>query len=134
MKSQTVVVSVALLALCCLLVPRGGVSAGRIFSRPQTKGEKQARDELRDESQDDPESEQGLAVDPHPLGGSNKDRGGTEEAAQAGEWRKILLLTIKIQMRYTYTTPKLFNSFQRDMEEQTNSRQKHTTDPQPQQT
>lgn len=74
MISQTVVVSVALLALCCLLFPRGGESAGGIVS-------------LRDESLDDPENEQELAVDPHPLGSSNKDKRDTEEAAQAGEWK-----------------------------------------------
>ncbi|XP_070759742.1 inactive carboxypeptidase-like protein X2 [Enoplosus armatus] len=83
MKSQTVVVSVALLALCCLLIPRGGESAGGIVSLRQTEGERQTGDQLRDESRDDPENEQGLAVDPHPLGSSNKDKRNTEEAAQA---------------------------------------------------
>ncbi|XP_049906199.1 inactive carboxypeptidase-like protein X2 [Epinephelus moara] len=83
MKSQTVVVSVALLALCCLLIPREGESAGGIVALRQTEEEKQAGDQLRDESLDDPESEQGLAVDPHPLGSSNKDKRDTEEAARA---------------------------------------------------
>ncbi len=90
MKSQTVVVSVALLALCCLLSPRGGESAGGISLR-QTEAERQAGDQLRDESRDDPESEQGLAVDPHPLGSSSEDKRDTEEAARAGEWRTFLL-------------------------------------------
>ncbi len=89
MKSQAVVVSVALLALCCLLIPKGGESAGGIVSLRQTEEEKQAGDQLRDESLDDPESEQGLALDPHPLGSSNKHKRDTEEAAQGGEWRKL---------------------------------------------
>ncbi|XP_054466244.1 inactive carboxypeptidase-like protein X2 [Anoplopoma fimbria] len=84
MKSHTVVVSVALLALCCLLIPRGGESAGGIVSLRQTAGEKQAEDQLREESLDDPESEQGLTVDPNPLGSSNKDKRDTEEAARVG--------------------------------------------------
>lgn len=87
MKSQTVVVSAALLALCCLMIPRGGESAGGIISLRQAEGEKQAEDQLRDESLDDPESEQGLTVDP--LGSSNKDKRDTEEAARVGEWRKF---------------------------------------------
>ncbi|XP_071338522.1 inactive carboxypeptidase-like protein X2 [Trachinotus anak] len=84
MKSQTVVVSVALLALCCLLIPRGGESAGGIVSLRQPEEEKQAGDQLRDESLDDPESEQGLAEDPHPLRSSSKAKRDTEEAAQTG--------------------------------------------------
>lgn len=90
MKSQTVVVSVALLALSCLLlIPRGGESAGGIVSLQQSEGERQAGDLLRDESQDDPESEQGLVVDSHTLGSSSKAKRDTEEAAQAGEWRQM---------------------------------------------
>ncbi|KAM9359839.1 adipocyte enhancer-binding protein 1 [Symphorus nematophorus] len=85
MKSQSVVVSVALLALCCLLIPRGGESAGGIVSLRQAEEERQAGDQLREESLDDPESEQGLAVEvPHPLGSSKKDKRDTEEAAQEG--------------------------------------------------
>ncbi|XP_037633285.1 inactive carboxypeptidase-like protein X2 isoform X1 [Sebastes umbrosus] len=84
MKSQTVVVSVGLLALCCLLIPRGGESAGGIISLQQTEGDKKAGDQLRDDSQDDPESEQGLAVDPHPLENSTKDKRDTVEAERAG--------------------------------------------------
>lgn len=86
MKSQTVVVSVALLALCCLLIPRGGESAGGIVSLRQPEGDKQAGNELRDESLDDPESEQGFTG--NLLRSSNKDKRHTEEAAQAGEWKK----------------------------------------------
>lgn len=88
MKNQTVVVSVALLALCCLLIPRGGESAGGIVSLRQPEGEKQAGDQLQNESLDDPESEQGVAEDPHPLASSSKVKRDTEKAAQAGKWRK----------------------------------------------
>ncbi|XP_062272813.1 inactive carboxypeptidase-like protein X2 isoform X1 [Scomber scombrus] len=84
MKSQTVVMSVALLALCCLLlIPRGGESAGGIVSLRQSEGERQAGDLLGDESLDNPESEQGLVVDPHPLENSSKAKRDTEEAARA---------------------------------------------------
>lgn len=90
MKSQTVVMSVGLLGLCCLLlIPTGGESAGGIVSLRQSEGERQAGDLLRDESLDDPESEQGLVVDPHPLGSSSKAKRDTEKAAQAGEWRHM---------------------------------------------
>lgn len=90
MKSQTVVMSVALLALCCLLlIPRGGESAGGIVSLRQSEGERQAGDLLEDESLDNPESEQGLVVDPHPLESSSKAKRDTEEAPQAGEWRRL---------------------------------------------
>ncbi|MED6280579.1 hypothetical protein CHARACLAT_012158 [Characodon lateralis] len=81
MKSHTVTVSVALLALCCLLIPRGGRSAGGIVSLLQ---EKQTGDQLRDKSLEDPESEQDLAVDPHPLRGSLKAKRETEGTSQAG--------------------------------------------------
>ncbi|XP_022075502.2 inactive carboxypeptidase-like protein X2 [Acanthochromis polyacanthus] len=82
MRSQTV--TVALLALsCCLLIPRGGESAGGIVSLHQSEEERQAVDQLRDESLDDPESEQGLSEDPHPLGHSTQVKRDTE-AAQAG--------------------------------------------------
>lgn len=94
MRSQTVVVSVALLALCCLLIPRGGESAGGIAALQHPEGERRAGDhQPQDESLDDPESERGLAGDPQPVGGSNRDKRDTEEeaAAQAGEWRKIQL-------------------------------------------
>ncbi|KAK5871190.1 hypothetical protein PBY51_004083 [Eleginops maclovinus] len=87
MRSQTVVVSVALLALCCLLIPRGGESAGGIVSLRQAEAEKQAGDQLRDEPLDDPDSDQGLAGDLHQLGRSNKEKRDTEEAAQAGIMR-----------------------------------------------
>ncbi|CAJ1067981.1 inactive carboxypeptidase-like protein X2 [Xyrichtys novacula] len=85
MKSQAVVVSVALLALCCLLIPKGGESAGGIVSLREAEGKRQAGGQPRDQSPDDPESEQhGLAVDPHPLEGGKKHRRDTEKAAQTG--------------------------------------------------
>lgn len=77
MKTQTVTVSVALLALCCLLIPKGGESAGGIVSLKQAEGEKHARDQLQDESLDDP---QGLAGDS--LGSSL--RSGREVAEETG--------------------------------------------------
>lgn len=79
MKSQAVLVSVALLALCCLLIPRGGESAGGIVSLSK------AGAQLQDESLDDPESEQGLAEEPQRS--STRHKRGAEEAEQAGEWR-----------------------------------------------
>ncbi|XP_015242875.1 PREDICTED: inactive carboxypeptidase-like protein X2 isoform X1 [Cyprinodon variegatus] len=81
MKSHTVTASVALLALCCLLIPRGGRSAGGIVSLLQ---EKQSEDQLGDKSLDDPESEQELAADPHPLRSSIKAKRETEGTPQAG--------------------------------------------------
>ncbi|XP_008300253.1 inactive carboxypeptidase-like protein X2 [Stegastes partitus] len=84
MRSQTMTVTVALLALCCcLLIPRGGESAGGIVSLQQSEEERQAGHQLRDESLDDPESEQGLLVDPQPLGSSTQVKRDTE-AVQAG--------------------------------------------------
>ncbi|KAM7391591.1 hypothetical protein PAMP_022271 [Pampus punctatissimus] len=89
MKSQTVVVSVALLALCCLLlIPREGESTGGIVSLQQSEEERQTGDLLQEESLDDPESEQGLIVDPHPLGSSSKAKRDTEEASQADRIRR----------------------------------------------
>lgn len=85
MKSHTVVVSVALLALCCLWIPRGGESAGGIVSLQQTEGKRQAGDNLQNEFLDDPDNEQGLAEDPHPLRHSNKAKRDTDEAAKTGE-------------------------------------------------
>ncbi|XP_040050817.2 adipocyte enhancer-binding protein 1 [Gasterosteus aculeatus] len=85
MKSQTVVVSVALLALCCLQIPRGGHSAGGIASLQLSGGEKQAEDQR---SLDDPESEQGLTGDPHPLGSSIQDKRDTEEVPALGRVRR----------------------------------------------
>lgn len=89
MKSQTVAVSVALLALCCLLIPREGESAGGIVSLQLSEGERQAGDRLQDESLDDPESEQGVAVDPHPLGSSIEAKRDTDSAAEAGKSRSF---------------------------------------------
>ncbi|XP_074526302.1 adipocyte enhancer-binding protein 1 [Halichoeres trimaculatus] len=84
MKSQTVVVSVALLALGCLLILRGAESAGGIVSTRETEGKRQAEGQPHDESLDDPESEQrGLAVGPHPLGRSRRNRRYTGRAAEA---------------------------------------------------
>uniref|UniRef100_A0A1A7WTV2 AE binding protein 1 n=1 Tax=Iconisemion striatum TaxID=60296 RepID=A0A1A7WTV2_9TELE len=84
MKSHAVTVSVALLALCCLLFPRGGRSAGGIVSLLQFEEEKRLEDEVRDRSQDDPESEQELGVDLLPLRSSIRAKRDTEGAAQAG--------------------------------------------------
>lgn len=83
MKSQAVTVSVALLALCCLLIPRRGESAGGIVSLRQAEGERQAGDQLRDESLDDTESEGGLVADPLPQESNIKTKRHTE-AKQAG--------------------------------------------------
>ncbi|PWA19765.1 hypothetical protein CCH79_00006926 [Gambusia affinis] len=81
MKSHTVTVSVALLALCCLLIPRGGRSAGGISSLLQ---EKQTQDQLQDESLDDLENEQELTGDPHPLGSNFKAKREAEGTSQEG--------------------------------------------------
>ncbi|XP_039875392.1 inactive carboxypeptidase-like protein X2 [Simochromis diagramma] len=76
MKSQAVTASAALLALCCLLmIPRGGESAGGIVSL------RQAGDQLRDESPDDPEREQGLVADLLPEEGGIK----TKREAEANQ-------------------------------------------------
>lgn len=90
MKSHIMTVSVALLAFCCLLIPQGGKCAGGIVSLQQSDGEK-APDQLQGESLDDPESEQELAVDPHPLRNIIKARRDTG-AAQPGKWRKVYFL------------------------------------------
>ncbi|KAM8887323.1 uncharacterized protein aebp1b [Spinachia spinachia] len=87
MKSETVV-SVALLALCCLLIPRGGHSAGGIVSLRLTGGAKQAEDQQPDKSLDDPESARGLTGDPHPLGSSSVDKRDTEEVQVIGRVRR----------------------------------------------
>lgn len=81
MRSHNITVSVALLALCCLLIPRGGRSAGGIVSLLQ---EKESEDQLRDESLDDPQREQELAGDPQPLGSSIKAKRETDETSQTG--------------------------------------------------
>nr|XP_046242814.1 inactive carboxypeptidase-like protein X2 [Scatophagus argus]XP_046242815.1 inactive carboxypeptidase-like protein X2 [Scatophagus argus] len=90
MNSQAVVVSVALLALCCLLIPRGGESAGGIVSLRLTEGERQAGDLLRDESLDDPERDHGLAVDPHALTGRDTEEAGVSRRVrrQSDEGKK----------------------------------------------
>lgn len=94
MKSQAVVVSVALLALCCLLIPRGGESAGGIVSLSQTGNQ------LQDESLDDPESEQGLAEDP--LGSRTKPQRDAEKVMQPGGW--TYTKTYKRKYRNKHTT------------------------------
>lgn len=99
MKSQVVTVPVALLALCCLLIPRGGESAGGIVSLRQTEEERQAGDQLRDESLDDTESEGGLVADPLPQESSIKTKRDTE-TKQAGKRKKNQLLAFKVQMCY----------------------------------
>lgn len=88
MKSQAVVVSAALLALCCLLIPRGGESAGGIVSLSQ------AGDKLQDHSVDDPKSEGELAEDP--VEQRTRHRRSTEEAVQEGKWWKMLFFTVKV--------------------------------------
>lgn len=80
MKSQAVVVSVALLALCCTLMPRGGESAGGIVSLSK------AGDQLQEKSLDDLENQQEFAEES--LGSSIRHKRDTEEAVQEGEWRK----------------------------------------------
>lgn len=77
MKSQAVVVSAALLALCCLLIPRGGESAGGILSLSQ------AGDKSQDQSLHDPKSEGDLAEDPAEQ--RTRHRRSTEEAVQEGK-------------------------------------------------
>lgn len=90
MKSQAVLVSVALLGLCCLLIPRGGESAGGILSLSQ------AGDTLQDQSVDEPQAESlELAVDL--VGRRTKHRRSTEEAVQEGKWWKFVLQLLNIQ-------------------------------------
>ncbi|KAM4576631.1 inactive carboxypeptidase-like protein X2 [Odontesthes bonariensis] len=84
MKSHTVTMSMALLALCCLLIPKGGWSAGGIVSLQLSEEEKQTQDQLRNESLDDPESVQELKVDPYPLGRSIKAKRDIEGVVQTG--------------------------------------------------
>lgn len=86
MKSRAVTVSVALLALCCLLIPKGGRSAGGIVSLLQPQEEAQTEDEVRDGSLDEPESQQELAEEP--LKGSIRHRRDSEGAAQTGKLRE----------------------------------------------
>ncbi|XP_078107819.1 uncharacterized protein aebp1b [Sander vitreus] len=74
-----VLVSVAVLALCCLLIPRGGESAGGVVSLWQTDGGQQAQDQQPHQALEDPERERDLAEDS--LTRSKKD---TEEAAHTG--------------------------------------------------
>lgn len=90
MRSQALAVSVALLGLCCLLMPRRGESAGGIISlsRPGNT--------LQDQSMDDPEAESlELAVDL--VGRSTKHRRSTEEAVQEGMQWKFVFQLLNIQ-------------------------------------
>lgn len=88
MRSQAVAVSVALLGLCCLLIPRGGESAGGIISL--------SGNTLQDQSPDEPETESlGLAVDL--VGRSTKHRRSTEEAVQEGKQWKFVFQPLNIQ-------------------------------------
>lgn len=88
MRSQAVAVSVALLGLCCLLIPRGGESAGGIISL--------SGNTLQDQSPDEPETESlGLAVDL--VGRSTKHRRSTEEAVQEGKQWKFVFQLLNIQ-------------------------------------
>ncbi|XP_013862668.1 inactive carboxypeptidase-like protein X2 [Austrofundulus limnaeus] len=87
MKSHAVTVSVALLALCCLLIPKGGRSAGGIVSLLQPQEEAQTEDEVRDGSLDEPESQQELAEDL--LKGSIRLRRDSDGAAQTGIWSRV---------------------------------------------
>lgn len=88
MRSQTVVVSVALLALCCLLIPGPGESAGGIVSLQQNELEEQAGDLLRDEFLEDPESEK----EPAAVARSRPGRSAEvrTDTVEAGEWRHVL--------------------------------------------
>lgn len=75
MRGQTVVVSVALLVLCCLLIAQHGESAAGILPLQQNEAEKQAEDSLGDEA---PDSETGLVVGSVRLGGSAEVKRDTE--------------------------------------------------------
>lgn len=87
MKGRAVTVSVALLALCFLLIPKGGRSAGGIASLLQIEEETQREDEVRDESLDEAERDQVFEVDP--VRRSIRVWRDSEGAAQAGKLRKI---------------------------------------------
>ncbi|XP_037537085.1 inactive carboxypeptidase-like protein X2 [Nematolebias whitei] len=87
MTGRAVTVSVALLALCFLLIPKGGRSAGGIVSLLQIEQETQTEDEVRDESLDEAEREQEFEVDP--LRSSIRVRRDSEGAAHAGVWSRV---------------------------------------------
>lgn len=86
MTGRAVTVSVALLALCFLLIPKGGRSAGGIVSLLQVEEETQTEDEVRDESLDEAERDQEFGVDP--LRGSIRVRRDSQGAAH-GKPRNI---------------------------------------------
>ncbi|KAM3868341.1 uncharacterized protein aebp1b [Diretmus argenteus] len=112
MKGQTVV---ALLVLSCLLLPRGGESAGGVVSLRQPRGGESAggivslrqprggesaggvvslrqprggEKEVGEESLDHLERDQKPLVDPNTLGPASKAKEDTEEAAVAGRVRR----------------------------------------------
>lgn len=83
-------VSVALLALCCLMLPRGGESAGGIVSLFQ------AGKTLEDQSLDEPKADSlELAVDL--VERRTKHKRSTEEAVQEGKFWKCVFQPVKIQ-------------------------------------
>lgn len=90
MRSQTVAVSVALLGLCCLIIPRGGESAGGIISLSQ------AGDTLQDQSLDEPQTES-LELAAELVGRSTKRRRSTEEAVKEGKSWKFVFQRLNIQ-------------------------------------
>ncbi|XP_023814360.1 inactive carboxypeptidase-like protein X2 [Oryzias latipes] len=81
MKPPAVTVGLSLLAICCLMVPQRGETAGRLMSLQQSEGETLTEDH---KSLDDPDRVQALAGDPHPLESSIKAGTDSEGAAQAG--------------------------------------------------
>lgn len=90
MRSQTVAAFLALLGLCCLIIPRGGESAGGIISLSQ------AANTLQDQSVDEPEADSlELAVDL--VGRRTKHRRSIEEAVQEGKWWKVVFQLVNIQ-------------------------------------
>lgn len=99
MKPPAVTVGLSLLAICCLMVPQRGETAGRLMSLQQSEGETLTEDH---KSLDDPDRVQALAGDPHPLESSIKAGTDSEGAAQAGKWRRLsIILSVKIQKSET---------------------------------
>lgn len=84
------VVSMALLGLCCLIVPRGGESAGGIVSLFQ------AGNTPEDQSPDEPKTDSlKLAVDL--IERSTKHKRSIEEAVQEGKFWKFVFHLVNIQ-------------------------------------
>lgn len=90
MRSQTVAVSVALLGLCCLMIPRGGESARGIISLFQ------AGNTLEDQSLDEPKTD-GLKLAVDLVERSTKHKRSTEEAVQEGKLWKFVFQPVNIQ-------------------------------------